>query len=140
MSDLAMAVLLTDALGGRQIDAEPGPAGRLVACGRWWDIESALTRIAQIKGWTVEKIDSARLNVNDLDYDSPITTTVRHASSSDRTWLFIVTGANAALLADERSMRGYARIAAAGPVVIVSDDVPTSAPEGWTLADVTGWV
>ena len=140
MSDLAMAVVLTDALGGRQIDAEPSPAGRLVACGRWWDIESALTRIAQIKGWTVEKIDSARLNVNDLDYDSPITTTVKHASASERTWLFIVTGANAALLADERSMRGYARIAAAGPVVIVSDEIPREAPEGWTLADVSGWV
>ena len=140
MSDVAMAVLLTDALNGRQIDAEPSPAGRLVAVGRWWDIESALSRIAQIKGWTVEKIDSARLNVNDLDYDSSITSTVRHAAASDRTWLFVVTGANAAMLADERSMRGYARIAAAGPVVIVSDQLPPAAPEGWTLVDVAGWV
>lgn len=143
MSDVTVTARLMHGLSGGLLDlkgdaALDAPIGRLIVAGRGYEIRDALHRIAQALGWVTEGIDAVRTNLNDLDWESPLSSTVSFAGSSDRTWLFVVDGVNDRFLADEPSMRRLRRIAMAGPVVVVVDALPDRPVDGWGTLDLTG--
>jgi len=100
------------------------------------DVTSAVQEIAEALDWRVEKLEAPRMNLNDLEHpESPLSRTVRHAVSSDLTYVLILRDFRPEALEDDEYVRKLARLASMVKVVL-SMDGPPARTRGWRLADL----
>lgn len=95
----------------------------------------AAREIAKVFDWRVETLEASHINLNDLDApQSPLAQTIRHAVNSDSTYVIVIQGDAAALLADERSEQRLARLARSLKIILAVERPPGHL-RGWRLAD-----
>ncbi len=100
------------------------PIGTVVATDSPCEIVDGLRDVCGVLEWVVSIHDADRTNLADvMEARSPLRHSIDHAGRSDKDWLFVLRGANRALLDDPRHAALLASWASRARLVVVTDEL-----------------
>lgn len=99
---------------------------------------ACMREVANALDWRVETFEASHVNLNDLEArDSPLSQSVRHAISSEHTYVFVMQGFPPEAMQDMAYVNRLSRIARNLRIVLAMEGPPAQL-HGWRLADLRG--